>query len=66
MLAERIHDRVQDDYLSPDEVAALLKILPETVRKHIRDGEIPAAKFGLQWRIRRSDLEARFGTVRKE
>ncbi len=62
MLAERIHD----EYLSPDEVAAMLKILPATVRKHIRDGEIPAAKFGLQWRVRRSDLEARFGTVRKE
>jgi len=43
---------------SPAEVAQLLGLHPEHVRKMIRTGKLPAAKMGGAWRVSRSDLEA--------
>lgn len=34
-----------------EEVAQLLKIHPESTRRAVRDGRIPATKFGSRWRI---------------
>ncbi len=34
-----------------DEVAEYLEVHPDTVRRRARDGEIPAAKIGKQWRF---------------
>ncbi len=56
----------REEFLTAEEVAAMLRIAPQTIRRLIRQGDIPAARIGAKWRIRRSDLEARFGTVRKE
>jgi hypothetical protein len=36
-----------------------------TIRKHIKDGSLPARKTHYDWRIRVADLEARYGTYRK-
>ena len=59
MIADRTAER--EEFLSVHEVAALLRLAPQTVRKQIREGAIPSARFGHTWRVRRSDLEAMFG-----
>ena len=41
-----------------DEVAAYLKVHPDTVRRRAREGDIPAAKIGKQWRFH-SDMLAK-------
>ncbi len=38
--------------LSVYEVAALFGVSHKTIRNMIRDGKLPAAKIGQQWRIR--------------
>ena len=35
----------------------MLKLHPQTLRRWIRDGKLPAKRFGKQFRLRREDLE---------
>jgi excisionase family DNA binding protein len=56
--SERVADRVE--FLTVEEVSAMLRISPQTIRKHVREGKLPAARFGHFWRVRRSDLEGLF------
>jgi excisionase family DNA binding protein len=49
------------EYLTPREIAGMLRVSEPTVRGYCRDGTIPAARFGTKWRVRREDLEALFG-----
>jgi excisionase family DNA binding protein len=44
--------------LTPDEVAAFLKVQKSTVYRYIREGKLPAAKIGNQYRVTEDDLEA--------
>jgi len=46
-----------EEFVDVLEAAGRLKIHPETVKKLIRRGEIPATKFSHKWWIRRDDLE---------
>ncbi len=46
------------DLLTTQEVAALLKVSIVTVRRLIASGDLPAARIGKSYRIRREDLEA--------
>lgn len=39
------------DYLTPEEVAATLRVHISTVRRWIRDGRLPAYRVGRQYRI---------------
>ena len=49
----------QIEYLTTDEVAAELRIDPETVRRWIRrEGGLPAIPAGRGYRIARTDLSA--------
>lgn len=41
--------------------ARLMGVHPHTVRAMIRAGELPATRLVRQFRIRRSDLDARMG-----
>lgn len=43
--------------LTTHDVAALLKIKEATVRRWIRDGDLPAVNLGREWRIATSQLE---------
>lgn len=43
--------------LTPEEVAAILRIDKETVYRNLRQGRLPGAKVGGQWRTRRVDLD---------
>jgi excisionase family DNA binding protein len=40
-----------------DEVSEYLQLHPLTVRRLARDGELPAAKIGRQWRVKRDLLD---------
>ncbi|MGB0844866.1 MAG: helix-turn-helix domain-containing protein [Alphaproteobacteria bacterium] len=42
--------------LTVHEVAALLKIKEATVRVWLSSGQLPAAKFGKEWRVAEKDL----------
>jgi len=42
---------IQDEFLTPEEVARVLKVKIITVYRMARNGRIPAVKFGKVWRI---------------
>lgn len=63
----------QDEWLTTADVAEVLKVSEETVRRWIRAGELPVLGVGGRrggYRIRREDLDAfidqRFGYVGKD
>ncbi|MFN8474897.1 MAG: helix-turn-helix domain-containing protein [Anaerolineae bacterium] len=45
------------EYLTPKEIAQLLKLHEETIRRYLRSGELPAIKLGGVYRVKREDLE---------
>ena len=57
--AERVHPeaREMDEVLTVDEVAGYLRVHPMTVQRWCRTGDLPAAKIGRAYRIKRRDLE---------
>ncbi len=44
------------EFLTVNEVAERLKLHPATIAKYVREGRIPALKFGRVWRIREKEL----------
>jgi excisionase family DNA binding protein len=46
-----------DEWLSVEEVAQILKMDEETVRRWIRNRQLKAYRFGRDLRIRRDDFE---------
>lgn len=46
-----------DDILDADEVAKLLKLNEQTVKRLANRGEIPGFKIGGRWRFRREAIE---------
>ena len=48
------------EYLTLKEVAELLQLHPETVRKRTIDGKIPGTQIGEVWRYRKADIDALF------
>lgn len=44
--------------LTPDDVAAVLKVRSEVVRRWLRTGRLRGAYIGRVWRVRPEDLEA--------
>ena len=44
-------------YADVDEAGKRLKIHPESVRRLIRQGKLPAIKFGNKWLVERATLE---------
>ena len=48
-----------DQYLTIQEVCALLRLSERTIYRMCREGDLPgAAKVGGSWRVRRANLEA--------
>lgn len=52
------------DYLTPKEVAELLKLSLSMVYKLLREGDLPHVRIGRSRRIRREDLEKYIQTHR--
>lgn len=56
-----------DEFLTVDEVAALLKLNAQTIRNTIDRGDLPAVRFGpRRIRIRRVDLDEFMGASVKQ
>ncbi|MBP7868590.1 MAG: helix-turn-helix domain-containing protein [Firmicutes bacterium] len=45
-----------DELLTPEEVAAILKLKPRTVHHMLRRGDLLGVKLGRVWRIRETDV----------
>src|SRR5690606_12533850 len=50
------------DLLTVDILAEILEMHPRTIRRYIRDNQLPATKVGGEWRIRREDAEMFIGS----
>ncbi len=46
-----------EEVLTVDEVARYLRVHPMTVQRWCRSGDLPAAKIGRAYRIKRGDLD---------
>lgn len=55
-----------EELLTVAEVATELRVHPNTARRLIATGEIPAARFGHQYRIRRSAITERLRELETE
>jgi excisionase family DNA binding protein len=55
---ENTRDAEPAAMLSIAEAAALAKLHPRTIRKHVERGSLRASQIGRAWRVRRDDLEA--------
>jgi excisionase family DNA binding protein len=49
---------MKDEILTLAQTADFLQISPEVLRRHARNGVIPAHKEGRTWRFSRKELEA--------
>lgn len=47
-----------NEYITPIEIAQYIHVSPITVRKWLREGEIPYTKFGRVVRVKTRDFEA--------
>ena len=45
-------------YYTLEEAANMLRLHPQTLRRWIREGKLPARRFGKQFRLRREDFES--------
>lgn len=43
--------------LTLKEIAERLKLHPNTLRRYIKEGKLPAMKFGRVWRVEEEDLK---------
>lgn len=48
---------VNEEYLTPIEIAKQLKITERTVYRWLDAGDLRGVKLGRVWRVRRNDLE---------
>ena len=49
-------EELLENYAGVDEVAKRLNIHPESVRRLIRQGKLPAIKFGNKWLVEKVNL----------
>ena len=61
-----------ENYIDVAEASKILKVHPETVKRLIRDGKLPATKFANKWVIERERLQmfassynGRLGRIRR-
>ncbi len=47
----------QQSFFTPQEISDLLQVSVHTVRRWIRDGDLPAYRIGRLWRIKPGDLD---------
>lgn len=51
---------LKSDIMTLEEVAAYLKVKPQTIYTWAQDKKIPAAKLGKEWRFRKSIIDMWF------
>ena len=57
MAISPVRSKEQHAFLTPQEVSDLLRVSVQSVRRWIKEGDLPAYKVGRGWRIREGDLE---------
>jgi excisionase family DNA binding protein len=57
-------DAVELTYLTPDEVAELLRCQPEKIYRLCASGELPSLRFGGRRLIDRADLDAYIASLK--
>lgn len=50
-------DVPEERFLTPEEVADMLRVSPRTVNRWLNQGKLPGVKIGSRWRIEREDFE---------
>ena len=53
------------DVMTPEEVAEILKVKPETIRRWLRRGELSGSNTPAGWRLTPADLETWLAKYRK-
>ncbi len=53
------------EYLTVEDVAALLKVHPDTVRAMFARGDLPGVRLGRRWYCRRAALDSLFAAAEK-
>jgi len=48
---------MEKDWYSPQEIADMLGLKVDTIREYIRKKELPAYRFGRDYRVRKEDYE---------
>ncbi len=48
---------MEKDWYSPQEIAGMLGLKVDTIREYIRKKELPAYKFGRDYRVKKEDYE---------
>ena len=56
---------IQKQWLSAAEVALYMGVSHHVVTSMLRSGEMPAVKFGREWRVARDDLERYLNSARQ-
>lgn len=51
-------DTLESPFLTPQEVAAVLRLSLPTVFRRLREGSIPGFLIGRKWRIRKDQIES--------
>jgi excisionase family DNA binding protein len=49
---------MENEFLSADEAAVMLRMHPRTIRRLLSSAELPGARLGRQWRVSVAALEA--------
>ncbi len=57
MVAAMYNSLEQQSFLTPQEVSELLRVSVYTVRRWIKDGDLPAYKVGRGWRISETEID---------
>lgn len=56
---------MEKEWLSVADIAGYMEVSPYVVTGVLREGGIPAVKFGREWRVARADFEEWINTQRK-
>ena len=54
---DRIRVDLPKDWLSVADICAYMDVSPFVVTRMLRNGRMPAVKFGREWRVAKSDFE---------
>jgi len=63
---EHITIPIDKQWLSVAEVASYMGVSAHVVTSMLRSGELAAVKFGREWRVARTDLEAYLNEARRK
>lgn len=63
---DRINVDIEKDWLSVADICSYMGVTPYVVTSQLRSGDLPAVKFGREWRVAKQDLEEWINAQRTE